>query len=227
MRKSWYEIRRRGWLGGPARRPGSWRGLPSRVARHGQARRGVQRLRAKRLRFTACQVGEAWPSKDWKVGVAVGEDHVPAKAAYCGNGESAWYRSFQLGSVISTLPHSLPRGKQRRPYHANVAAAPPPHNPGFQTVIFPGSPRVCALSIRTSANLETESMGATAVRSAWPLPPSVARRRAATGLPAEACPGRWYSTPPARFGPVSAPRNITREGGHSLVILQGKEGILL
>ena len=29
-------------------------------------------------------------------------------------------------------------------------AAVAPHNSGFQTFTFPGSPRVCALSIRTS-----------------------------------------------------------------------------
>ena len=34
--------------------------------------------------------------------------------------------------------------------HANAAAAGP-HNPGFLAVIFAGFPRVCALSIRTSA----------------------------------------------------------------------------
>ena len=32
-----------------------------------------------------------------------------------------------------------------------VLAAVAPHNPGFQTVILPGAPRVCALSIRTIA----------------------------------------------------------------------------
>ena len=44
-------------------------------------------------------------------------------------------------------------GLKSRHTHASLAAIA--HTPGFQTVIFTGFPRVCALSIRTSATCAT------------------------------------------------------------------------
>ena len=62
--------------------------------------------------------------------------------------------------------------------HASVAAAAP-HNPGFQAIILPGYPRVCALSTRTSATVwKPRLWGAAAATLAWlapPLPPAAPR----------------------------------------------------
>ena len=48
---------------------------------------------------------------------------------------------------------------------AILAAAAPSHTPGFQTVIFPGFPRVCALSIHTSGSLTWTQPSRAALKS--------------------------------------------------------------